>query len=562
MRVTARLAAAVFAAALALISAPVAEAAAPGAITEFGIPTPEGAPYGIAPGPDGNLWFTENKKDQIGRITPSGEVSEFAIPTPASKPTGITTGPDGNVWFVEYGANKIGRITPAGAVTEFEVPTPNSKPFRITAGPDGNLWFAEERAGRIGRITPSGTFAEFPVPTAESKPTGIAWGQDGNLWFTESAAGADKIGRISPTGTFAEFPIPTAGAELEDIVPGPDGNLWFAERSKDQVGRITPMGVVTEFPVPTAKGAPEWITAAPDGNLYFSEFDGNKLARITPAGAITEVEVPTAGSSPAGIVPGSDGNLWFAETGAGRIGRLGAGAPEALASAPAIAGGGQQGAAQTCSVGWSTWASLAPLPNFFGFDGYRWHLDGTLVATSQSYTPTVANIGHKLACSATVTYPLPLFVSAVATSVPLTVVVPPTPTITRLRQSAKTWRAGRALAHSSRKHRPPIGTTISFTLNVQASVSFTFTQGRPGRRMGHRCVVKNRRNARRRACARLVTVGAFALAAHAGPNKVVFQGRFSRSARLGSGRYTLVIVATNTAGLRSAPAYLHFAVVR
>ena len=114
-------------------------------------------------------------------------------------------------------------------------------------------------------------------------------------------------------------------------------------------------------------------------------------------------------------------------------------------------GGGRQGSAQGCSVGWSTWASLQPRPSLFGFDGYRWLIDGALVASGPSYTPVVANIGHQLACSATVTYPIPLFVSAVATSPPVTVTAPPKPVLTRVRESVRTWR--RAFRHSEASRR-------------------------------------------------------------------------------------------------------------
>src|SRR5262249_56583218 len=67
-------------------------------------------------------------------------VTEFPILNDMnSRPQGITRGPDGNLWFTENSANRIGRITPAGVVTEFAAGiTPNSGPNEITAGPDGN----------------------------------------------------------------------------------------------------------------------------------------------------------------------------------------------------------------------------------------------------------------------------------------------------------------------------------------------------------------------------------------------------------------------------------------
>src|SRR2546426_819371 len=108
--------------------------AAAGTITEFSIPPAESDPVGITAGPDGNLWFTELKGNQIGRITPSGAITEFPLPATCGfsggcEPEGITAGPDGNLWFTEVIGNQIGRITTAGLVTGFPIPTANSIPF-------------------------------------------------------------------------------------------------------------------------------------------------------------------------------------------------------------------------------------------------------------------------------------------------------------------------------------------------------------------------------------------------------------------------------------------------
>src|SRR5262245_46439607 len=52
------------------------------------------------------------------RILPS--VTEFPIPdTTVARSEGITRGPDGNLWFTENIADRIGRITPVGVVTQF-----------------------------------------------------------------------------------------------------------------------------------------------------------------------------------------------------------------------------------------------------------------------------------------------------------------------------------------------------------------------------------------------------------------------------------------------------------
>ena len=306
---------------LALLGAGLADVARGQVITEFTIPTASSGPGAIAAGPDGNLWFTENSGNQIGRITTAGVVTEFPVPTAASQPTSIVAGSDGNLWFTEGAANNVGRITTAGVITEFPISTAGSVLRGIASGPDGSLWFAEAGANQIGRITTAGVIAEFPIPTAGSTPENIVAGPDGNLWFTEFAPGASQIGRITTVGVVTEFPTLTAASGALGIVSGPDGNLWFTERFVNQIGRITTAGVVTEFPIPTAGSGPAGIASGPD-NLWFTEFLGNQIGRITAAGVVTEFSVPTAGSHPEGIVPLPQGDLWFTESSANQIGKI------------------------------------------------------------------------------------------------------------------------------------------------------------------------------------------------------------------------------------------------
>ena len=76
-------------------------------------------------------------------------ITEFPIPTPTGQPYGIAAGPDGNLWFAGSLGGNIGRITPAGAVTEF----PASDAISIAAGPDGALWFASIVSGAFPRAS-------------------------------------------------------------------------------------------------------------------------------------------------------------------------------------------------------------------------------------------------------------------------------------------------------------------------------------------------------------------------------------------------------------------------
>ena len=312
---------------------------------EFLDPT-GGRPWGIATGPDGNLWFTQNSSNKIGQITPLGIVTEFTLPGSSSTTRGITAGPDGNVWFTENNPDRtarIGRITPAGVITEFTVRVgfPEGLGMAmddIATGPDGNLWFTGNTVngeGIIGRITPDGVITEFTISTAFSSPVGITAGPDGALWFTESGEGGNvgegrngRIGRITTAGVITQFALPATPNNTpigpSDIITGPDGNLWFTESNTGKIGQITPQGIVTEFTIPfSGESRPGGITAGPDGNLWFVE-NGGRIGTITTAGVITQIYDLTPSSGLAGITLGPDGALWFTESDgtANEIGRI------------------------------------------------------------------------------------------------------------------------------------------------------------------------------------------------------------------------------------------------
>ena len=142
-----------------------------------------------------------------------------------STPAGIASGPDGNIWFTEEAGNNIGRITPSGVITEFPIPTAATLPTAIVTGRDGNLWFTESLVNKIGRVTPTGVFTEFPLPAfLGAFSNGIAVGPDGNLWLTRTNATAARITRFAPPAFAASFYTVTPCRIVDTRNPtGPDG---------------------------------------------------------------------------------------------------------------------------------------------------------------------------------------------------------------------------------------------------------------------------------------------------------------------------------------------------
>ena len=140
---------------------------------------------------------------------------------------------------------------------------------------------------------------------------------------------------------------------------------------------------------------------------------------------------------------------------------------------------------------------------------------------------------------------------------------PPPATIaaaSRLALTPTTFRAaGAGPSATAARHR--IGTRVTFTLNIAASVRFTVQRKAAGRRSGTRCVAPTKRNRRARRCTRYVAVrGAFTRPGSAGTNAFRFSGRIGAK-KLRPGRYRLVATPT-AAGKAGTLARAPFRIVR
>ena len=219
-------------------------------------------PDGIATGPDGNLWFTETRRQQDRPDHPTtGAVTEFAVRTAWQRPRrGSRPAPTATSGSPSQRGNKIGRITrPPASSPSSPSPRPASVPDEITAGPDGNLWFTEStrqqdrpdhHGRRHHRVRPAhdrqrapgdhGRARTAPLvhrdrrqqdrpdhhrrrrhrfadPRRQRPAVGITAGPDGNLWFTETAG--NRIGRLDPPLSAAgEAANPTEGVPFSGVV--------------------------------------------------------------------------------------------------------------------------------------------------------------------------------------------------------------------------------------------------------------------------------------------------------------------------------------------------------
>ena len=120
-------------------------------------------------------------------------------------------------------------------------------------------------------------------------------------------------------------------------------------------------------------------------------------------------------------------------------------------------------------------------------------------------------------------------------------------------------RAHITAKQSSRARKLPVGTTFSFSLNIPASATFTFTNQARGRKVGKTCMAETRTNNKRHRCTRTVIAGTLTFSAHAGANELRFDGLISKHKRLAPGSYTVLVSAT-ASDRRSPTGMLHFAI--
>jgi streptogramin lyase len=136
-------------------------------LTEF--PLPAGAlPDGITVGCDGNFWIAEAFGDAIGRLAPDGATfTEFALPNAKSGPIEIVPGPDQNLWFTEDVADLLGingnRIGKIGAGCGDVTPPTLTVPGAITV-------LATIPAGATVTYSVTATDADSPPATVTCAP--------------------------------------------------------------------------------------------------------------------------------------------------------------------------------------------------------------------------------------------------------------------------------------------------------------------------------------------------------------------------------------------------------
>ena len=286
-----------------------------------------------------------------------------------------------------------------------------------------------------------------------------------------------------------------------------------------------------------------------------------QLAALAPNGGLTETMLPAStspiiGAGGACIDPTSSGRLATDERGEPRptgsaacdIGAVQVQAP-ANTVAPAITGPTAPGGTLTCGPG--TWTGDGTIAF-----ADQWRRGTTVIASGSTHTVVAADQGQPLSCTVTASsaYGSGSAMSAAVTVPPAGRSSTPRPVVSKFSQSASRWR----LTGKPAKHKPPVGTRFSFTLNEAATVTLTFTQAVHGRKVSKKCVKQTAKNRKKPTCKLTVTRGTMKLTGRSGKNTVKFTGRLSKRHTLKPGKYAVTLTAK---GAASKPVTLRFTIV-
>ncbi len=133
--------------------------------------------------------------------------------------------------------------------------------------------------------------------------------------------------------------------------------------------------------------------------------------------------------------------------------------------------------------------------------------------------------------------------------------------VTGLRLSPTRFRRGKRAATLATA-KPASATAISFTLSQAATATLSFERATTGVLAGHRCTAPSKTRGKGRACTRYAEIPhGVTLSAHAGLDKIAFDGVLTGGHSLAAGTYRLSLTAIDSAGKSSAAQHPTFTIV-
>ena len=109
-------------------------------------------PIVIFPGPDGLMWFTEERGNAYGTITEDGKITEYPTGVEGGMLAGATFDSVGNLWLQFNRPDIVQRVAKDKSILTFKLPSAGAVQHRITYGSDGKIWLTQLGTDKVAYI--------------------------------------------------------------------------------------------------------------------------------------------------------------------------------------------------------------------------------------------------------------------------------------------------------------------------------------------------------------------------------------------------------------------------
>jgi sugar lactone lactonase YvrE len=190
---------------------------------------PDSNPFGLAAGPDGNLYVTDAGGNDFLKVTPGGQISVVKAWKDNPVPTGLAFDKSGAIYVsflsgapFAIGSSRLEKVTGSNS----EVVVPNlTMATDVKVGPDGMAYVLQHsseftltppppgmkpNSGRVLRVGPNGL---EEMATGLNYPTKMAFGPDGSLYVANNGVQSPKKGEI------LKLTLPAAGTPVKIAAP-------------------------------------------------------------------------------------------------------------------------------------------------------------------------------------------------------------------------------------------------------------------------------------------------------------------------------------------------------
>ncbi len=329
--------------------------AADGQIGEYPTRTSAASPYGIAAGPDGAVWFTENAANKIGRIAPQTAADSAGGNYTLSANGVVATGKAGPISGTSAvaftGSSSLQTTqTPLNATTSWTLEgwidpaNLNQNGMAVFAGDEGGQGgpadgygfgitsksYGDSNGGCLMGLFEGG--AGGWIPSNYCFPNANQWYYVAMTYAYSNGSGTVNFyvgpqgGSVSSVATVARNTPPTTPSGL--FIGGYNGTLYGGSAQRYFDGNVSNVAV---YPTALASTSiTSHFNAMTSQNLYATTVLGDQPVayyKLNDASTTTEYAVPSdpgrpGSPGPENIALGPDGNLWFTENGNSDIGEI------------------------------------------------------------------------------------------------------------------------------------------------------------------------------------------------------------------------------------------------